>query len=77
MAGKVFAAPTTAATASFFAKSFASFDVGKLLGGKINLFLDPNGVGEKHELSKGAIFGEKHFRCLSEANREEINLTDS
>eukprot|EP00438_Fugacium_kawagutii_P030752 Skav217084 [mRNA] locus=scaffold1308:125731:130313:- [translate_table: standard] len=31
--------------------------------GKINLFLDPNGVGEKHELTKGAIFGEKHFRC--------------
>lgn len=31
--------------------------------GKINLFLDPNGVGEKQELTRGAIFGEKHFRC--------------
>lgn len=38
-----------------------------LMAGKINLFLDPNGVGEKHELTKGAIFGEKHFRLGDES----------
>ena len=28
----------------------------------MNLYLDPNGVGERHEITKGAIFGESHFR---------------
>ena len=32
------------------------------MAGKINLFLDPNGVGERQEIGRGAIFGEKHFR---------------
>ena len=33
--------------------------------GKVHLYLDPNGVGERQEITKGAIFGENHFRQAS------------
>ncbi|CAJ1352196.1 unnamed protein product, partial [Effrenium voratum] len=34
--------------------------------GKINLYVDSNGVGERQEINKGAIFGERHFRLGDE-----------
>ena len=42
------------------APAFGAFD--RTRPGKMQLYLDPNGVGERQELSRGAIFGEKHFR---------------
>eukprot|EP00440_Ansanella_granifera_P021207 gb/GFBE01023023.1/.p1 GENE.gb/GFBE01023023.1/~~gb/GFBE01023023.1/.p1 ORF type:complete len:787 (+),score=207.20 gb/GFBE01023023.1/:1-2361(+) len=38
-----------------------------LLSGKISLYLDPNGVGERQEVARGCIFGEKHFRLGDES----------
>mmetsp|Transcript_1204 Transcript_1204/g.2742 ORF Transcript_1204/g.2742 Transcript_1204/m.2742 type:complete len:785 (+) Transcript_1204:31-2385(+) len=37
-----------------------------LMSGKVHLYVDPNGVGERQELTKGAIFGENHFRLGDE-----------
>ncbi|CAJ1461890.1 unnamed protein product, partial [Effrenium voratum] len=37
-----------------------------LMAGKINLYVDSNGVGERQEINKGAIFGERHFRLGDE-----------
>ncbi|CAK9113112.1 Uncharacterized protein SCF082_LOCUS52440 [Durusdinium trenchii] len=43
-----------------------------LMAGKINLFLDPNGVGERQEIGRGAIFGEKHFRLGDESMLDAV-----
>eukprot|EP00913_Durusdinium_trenchii_P030171 g28270.t1 len=42
------------------------------MAGKINLFLDPNGVGERQEIGRGAIFGEKHFRLGDESMLDAV-----
>lgn len=38
-----------------------------LLSGKIALYPDPNGGGERSEITRGAIFGEKHFKLCDES----------
>jgi len=43
-----------------------------LLSGRVALYVDSNGVGEKQEVRKGAIFGEKHFRLGDEAMRDVV-----
>mmetsp|Transcript_107087 Transcript_107087/g.190261 ORF Transcript_107087/g.190261 Transcript_107087/m.190261 type:complete len:786 (-) Transcript_107087:52-2409(-) len=43
-----------------------------LLQGRIALYLDPNGVGERQEITRGAIFGEKHFRLGDESMSDVV-----
>ncbi|CAK9077088.1 unnamed protein product [Durusdinium trenchii] len=48
-----------------------------LMAGKINLFLDPNGVGERQEIGRGAIFGEKHFRLGDESMLDAVGYREN
>mmetsp|Transcript_73596 Transcript_73596/g.157813 ORF Transcript_73596/g.157813 Transcript_73596/m.157813 type:complete len:780 (-) Transcript_73596:132-2471(-) len=43
-----------------------------LLSGKVALFPDPSGAGERTEIFKGAIFGEKRFRLGDESMQDMV-----